>query len=88
MWGPGYGAGGWAMMIGSLILSVVVIAAIVVGIAWLVRSQQSTSRVAEGGTSARAILDARFARGEIDESELLRARQALAGHPPSGGPES
>jgi putative membrane protein len=88
MWGPAYGAGGWAMMIGSLVLSVIVIVAIVVGVVWLVRSQQSTSRVAEGGTSAQAILDARFARGEIDESELTRARQTLAGQPPSAGPKS
>ena len=30
-----------------------------------------------GGSSARRILDERFARGEIDEAEYLRRRQEL-----------
>jgi uncharacterized membrane protein len=80
MWGSGYGAGGWAMMIGSLLLSLVLIAAVVIGIVWLVRTQRTAA--AGSSTSPHAILDARFARGEIDESELLRHRQVLGGSPP------
>jgi putative membrane protein len=88
MWGPGYGAGGWAMMIGSLVLSVMVIAAVIIGVMWLVRTQQGAVSVAQPGSSAQAILDARYARGEIDESELMRARQTLAGQSPDARPKS
>jgi putative membrane protein len=88
MWGTDYGAGGWAMMIGSLVVGVIVIAAIVVGVMWLVRSQNSAAPVAQGGPSAQAILDTRYARGEIDESELMRARQALATQPPGARSKS
>jgi putative membrane protein len=88
MWGSDYGAGGWAMMIGSLVVGVIVIAVIVVGAMWLVRSQRSATPVAQGGPSAQAILDARYARGEIDESELMRARQALATQPHDARPKS
>jgi len=88
MWGTDYGFGGWAMMIGSLVVGVIVIAAVVVGVIWLVRSQQSVTPVGPGGTTAQAILDARYARGEIDESELTRARQLLATQPPDARPKS
>ena len=88
MWGTDYGAGGWAMMIGSLVVGVIIIAVIVVGAMWLVRSQHSAIPVAQGGPSAQAILYARYARGEIDESELMRARQALATQPPDARPKS
>ncbi|HUZ71290.1 MAG TPA: SHOCT domain-containing protein [Candidatus Saccharimonadales bacterium] len=88
MWGTDYGFGGWAMMIGSLVVGVIVIAAVVVGVVWLVRSQQSVTPVGPGSTTAQAILDARYARGEIDESELTRARQLLATQPPDARPKS
>jgi putative membrane protein len=84
MWGSGYGAGGWAVMIGSLLLSLVLIATVVIGAIWLVRTQRTAPDVGSG-TSPQAILDARFARGEIDESELLRHRQVLGGSPPEAG---
>jgi uncharacterized membrane protein len=88
MWGTDYGAGGWAMMIGSIVLSVIIIAAIVIGVVWLVRSQHNAIPIAQGSQSAQAILDARYARGEIDESELMRSRQALAAQPPDARSKS
>ena len=88
MWGTNYGTGGWAMMIGSLVVGVIVMAAIVVGVVWLVRPQQSATQVGRSGPSAHAILDARYARGEIDESELMRGRQALATQPTDARPKS
>ena len=88
MWGTDYGAGGWWMTIGSLTLSAVLIAAVVIGVVWLVRTQHSATPVGQGGSSASSILDERYARGEIDESELLRARQVLAARPPDARPKS
>ena len=76
MWGPDYGAGGWAMMLGSIIVGVVLIALIVLGVAWLIRTQQDG---VGDGMSGKAILDARYARGEIDEADYKHRRQLLAG---------
>jgi uncharacterized membrane protein len=77
MWGSGYGSGGGAMMIVYLVVTVVVVAAIIVGIMWFIRSQRSHP-IAGGGMSAQAVLDARYARGEINETELRQRRQTLA----------
>jgi putative membrane protein len=76
MWGPDYGAGGWAMMFGSIVVGVILIALVVLGVAWLIRTQQAG---AGDGMSAQAILDARYARGEIDEADSKQRRQLLAG---------
>ncbi|MGA7988059.1 MAG: SHOCT domain-containing protein [Candidatus Dormiibacterota bacterium] len=77
MWGPDYGAGGWAMMFGSIVVGVILIALVVLGVAWLVRSQQAAPSAGDG-MSAQAILDARYARGEIDEADYKRRRELLA----------
>lgn len=87
MWGTGYGTGGWAMMIGSLAVGVIVVAALVVGVIWIVRSQQSATPVAQAGPSSSDILDARYARGEIDATELMQARQLLATQAPDARPK-
>jgi putative membrane protein len=79
MWGPDYGAGGWAMMFGSIVVGVILIALVVLGVAWLVRTQQASASGARDGMSAQAILDARYARGEIDEADYKQRRQLLAG---------
>ena len=53
---------------------ILVIALIVIGIALLVRALSSGSRSAR---DARHVLDDRFARGEIDETEYRNRRAAL-----------
>ena len=83
MWGPDYGAGGWAMMLGSIIVGVVLIALILLGVTWLIRTQQPGE-----GMSALAILDARYARGEIDEADYKQRRQLLAGGSASSAAKS
>jgi putative membrane protein len=74
MWGYGGGASVWWMIVESLIW-VLVVAAIVVGAAVLMRGG-----VGDGAGSARRILDERFARGEIDEDEFNRRAAALKSH--------
>jgi putative membrane protein len=71
MWGYDGGAMVWWMVVESLI-GVLVVAAIVVGVAVLLRGGLG-DRVG----SARRILDERFARGEIDEDEFNRRAAAL-----------
>lgn len=70
MWGPW----GWGMGLGSLLF----VALIVVGIVLVLR-QPPPGEPRGGGTSARQILDERFARGEIDQEEYRRRRATLEG---------
>jgi putative membrane protein len=79
MWGSDYGAGGWAMMIGSVIIGLILVAFVVVGVVWLIRTQQGATPDAGESTSAKAILDARYARGEIDDAEYGQRRDVLTG---------
>jgi putative membrane protein len=72
-YGGGMGLGAWLFMGGFWVL-------LLVGIVWLVvhllpgGSRTSTPQ----SPSAQEILDARFARGEIDEQAYAAARSALA----------
>lgn len=72
---------GWAWVWWLLILVGVV--AIVVGLMWAARAgrgPRETDGPAETPVStARQILDERFARGEIDEAEYLARRRTLDG---------
>ncbi len=77
MWGP-WGGGGWwglGMGLGSLLF----LALIVTGIVMLVRGPSAGSEPGREGSSARQILDERFARGEIDEEEYQSRKRAVAG---------
>lgn len=77
-WGWGYGmmgCFGWVFML----LLVIVVVALVVGLLRDVfagmRGHHGTPRAP--GSSARAILDERYARGEIDADEYKRRRADL-----------
>lgn len=70
------GWGGWLVLGLGLLLCLAVVAALVL---WVVRS--TSRRPVE--PPANAVLDDRFARGEIDEEEYLLRRRVL--HPGSGG---
>lgn len=64
-WGPGYGHG---MGFGPLLVLVLLVA----GAVWLYRRNG-----AEGASSARAVLDMRFAKGEIDAEEYAARKKVL-----------
>lgn len=73
-YGGGMGLGAWLFMGGFWVLLLVLIV-------WLVvRLLPGGNRTAPGPQppSAQEILDARFARGEIDEQAYAAARSALA----------
>lgn len=75
-WGMGWGMG-WAWIF--LVLLIVGIVLLVVA---LVRGLGGGSRppgVADGAARARAILDERYARGEIDTTEYQERLRALGG---------
>jgi putative membrane protein len=73
MWG-----GGWYMMLmgpfSMILFLVVLVAAVVLVVKWLL---PNADRSAPSGSSARAILDERFARGEIDAEEYKAKREAI-----------
>lgn len=71
MWGNGYGGGfSWWMMGGQALVATLVIAGIVFAV--LLVGRRSEPFPMSSGNSARAILEARLARGEIDEQEFQR----------------
>lgn len=74
MWGYGYG-GAWWMVLLDVLIPALVIAAIVLAVIFVSRA---VSPARSGGTStARSILEERFARGEIDEDEFKRRTRTL-----------
>ena len=76
-------AGGWAL---SIFVSVLLLALVVLAIAWLIRSQSDGGSIRRRGDergSARDLLDRRLVSGEIDEDEYQRLRKALAEPPTS-----
>ena len=70
----GWGDGGWWMMGVSSLIGLVIIVALV----WVIVSiSRGPSISAAGPDQARALLDERFARGEIDTDEYNRRLNAL-----------
>ncbi len=76
----GWDAMGWMMPFGGL-LWLLFLVAVVAAIVWLVRgSRQSGETAGRGGHSAGLdILEARYAKGEIDRNEYLQKKQDLGG---------
>lgn len=72
----GWGAGGWAMMIGMVLFWALVIVVIV----WLVRSQSWGAH--HHPDSPLDLLDRRFASGEITADEYRERRSILRGEDP------
>ncbi|WP_439381034.1 SHOCT domain-containing protein [Amycolatopsis lexingtonensis] len=66
---------GWAGGIGMLVLMVLVLAALVSLVVVIARRAPQPPAAVD---SAQRILDERFARGEIDQEEYERRRDALA----------
>lgn len=64
------------MMIFMWLFGLLVVAAVVVGIVFLVRSLSAGS-VRPGRSRALEVLEERFARGEIDREEFEQRRRAL-----------
>jgi putative membrane protein len=87
-WGWG-GGDGWGII--GMLLSVLFMAAIVVGVVFVVRALQHGSSHAAGfpvtpsapyvqtpaASAALQVLDERYARGEIDREEYLARKQDL-----------
>ena len=67
---------GWMWLWPVLILAGLVLVGFVV-VRLVQGGSASPTGVAEAGSAARRILDERFARGEIDEDEYRRRRDAL-----------
>ncbi len=69
---------GWPMMVGMLVVWTLVIGGVVAGVFFLVRALRDGGAADGGGSrSAIAILEERYARGEVDEEEFLHRREAL-----------
>ncbi len=88
-YGYGYGDGGYGLMHGGEywlgmglhgLFWIFVLAAILFIIVWAVRSatgRPNEQEVARGGPGAREILDARYARGEIEREDYLARKKDL-----------
>ena len=77
----GYGYTGmawmWPWMLVGALLSLAVLVAFVLLIVWLVRGNRFDVRSPAVAGNARQILDERYARGEIDEDDYRKRRDAL-----------
>jgi len=78
-----FGGGMWIGWIVGLLVMVLfwglVIAAIVLGIRWLIRADRRGSHEGPAAPDALEVLRQRYARGEIDEAEYERRRAVLRG---------
>jgi putative membrane protein len=70
----GWGANGWVLM---SVLILAVTGAMIVSVLALIRTARPLLPAQAGQSSALRILDERFARGEIDESEYAARRDRL-----------
>lgn len=73
--------GGWAHWIMGPFMMILFVGLLVFGVVAVIRwlgPHEQRGRYA-GGSSARAILEERFARGEIDEKEFSERKRALEG---------
>jgi putative membrane protein len=69
--------GAWWMVLIAVLIPALVIAAIVVAVISVSRAANPAH--ADHATTARSILEERFARGEIDEDEFRRRLTTLVG---------
>lgn len=85
MWGYGHD---WGMMGGwgggglSMILWPLIVIALVVGVVWFVRSPSYASggrRQLPRHSAGLAILEERYARGEINREEFMQKKQEISG---------
>ncbi len=68
---------GGPMMFGMLLFSILVIGAVVAAVVFLVRVLGGGERRDRG--RALALLEERYARGEVDDEEFAHRREALVG---------
>lgn len=73
-WGYGYGFG---MMFGP-VLWLIVLGLVVAGIIWLVRRSDGGQDTGPATSRARAELDMRFAKGEIDAEDYAARKKLLS----------
>ncbi len=70
---------GWPMMVGMFVVWTLVVSALAAGVFFLVRGlgNRGGEERGERSRSALAILEERYARGEVDEEEFVRRRETL-----------
>lgn len=82
MMGDGWGYGGYGVF--PMVLWAVILIAIVVGIVWLVRNvvgsgTQGATGAATPRSAGLAVLEERYARGEINREEYLQKKGDILG---------
>jgi putative membrane protein len=78
-WMSGYGGYGFGLV--HLVVWIVILAAVVAGIAWLVRSVAGARAPPAGGhhSAGLDVLEERYARGEINRDEYLQKKRDILG---------
>jgi putative membrane protein len=69
---------GWGMGFG-FIFWLLILAGVIAGLVWFVRSQQYSQRSPERRSTALDVLEERYARGEITKEEYLQKKRDITG---------
>jgi putative membrane protein len=79
MWHHGYANyGGWSpMLIGGLVWLVILVAVVVAAVLLVRRLSQPNPPAGHHGEDALAVLNARYARGEITREQFLQMKEDL-----------
>jgi putative membrane protein len=77
--GSGWGMGGSGFMGLGFLFGLLILAAIIAAVVWVVRSQQGNrTTLLERRSDSLQILEERYARGEIDRDEYLQKKRDLS----------
>jgi putative membrane protein len=77
--GSGWGMGGSGFMGLGFLFWLLILAAIIAAVVWVVRSQQGNrTRLLERRSDSLQILEERYARGEIERDEYLQKKRDLS----------
>jgi putative membrane protein len=76
-WGY-FGSWGWAGMILSMAIWIALLAVVILLVIWAVRRSSASAVTASGQPTAREILQARYARGEISREEYQQMLKDLS----------
>ncbi len=78
MWHHGL-VGGWGLGLGGPFIQLVLIALVIIAVAWVIRASAGSGEARNAAPTSRAleVLEERYARGEIGRDEFLQKKRDM-----------